>query len=216
MTATQTKLVPGTRLTVEEHEALLNKMTPQERAIHEWYQQFETDYRDKLKHNISVTSSVIKAINGCDVRQLAHDLEHAIRLRVWEDLPTGLAQERHRKVEHFTFLQWCEQVLFTSPDELMRIMSGHLPDANTAGEAAIAVIDQVSSEEPDMLKVLTHQAPGTNLPGWRQLVDSKAKECNGKWSECAAYLSDVMLGRWVPLLVTRTGKGEIMQRRTPH
>ena len=77
----------------------------------------------------------------------------------------------------------------------MRIMSGQLPDADKAGEAAIAVIDAMYAEDPDALKTLMHSAPDSNLPGWRQLVDGKAKECNGKWTECATHLSDITKGK---------------------
>jgi hypothetical protein len=187
--------VPGTRMTPEEHEALLSKLTPAERKVHDWYQQFETDYADKLRANYGIHCSLVNAIQGCNVRELAWELQRAVARRAWEDMPEFPGNAIQGKVLHLSFVEWVTGYLHTSVDELMRIMSGQLPDADKAGEAAISVIDAMFDEDPDALKVLMHSAPDSNLPGWRQLVDSKAKECNGKWTECASHLSDITAGK---------------------
>lgn len=182
-------------MTPEEHEMLLSKLSPAERKIHDWYQQFDPDYADKLRANYGIHCSLVTAIQGCNVRELAWELQRAVARRAWEDMPEFPGNAIQGKVLHLSFVEWVTGYLHTSVDELMRIMSGQLPDADKAGEAAIAVIDAMHAEDPEALKVLMHSAPDSNLPGWRQLVDGKAKECNGKWTECATHLSDITAGK---------------------
>ena len=182
-------------MTPQEHEALLSKLTPAERKVHDWYQQFESEYADKLRANYGIHCSLITAIQGCNVRELAWELQRAVARRAWEDMPEYPGSVTQGKVLHLSFVEWVTSYLHTNVDELMRIMSGQLPDADKAGEAAISVIDAMHSEDPETLKVLMHSAPDSNLPGWRQLVDSKAKECSGKWTECATHLSDITAGK---------------------
>lgn len=182
-------------MTPEEYEALLSKLTPAERKIHDWYQQFDPDYAEKLRANYGIHCKLVTAIQGCNVRELAWELQRAIARRAWEDMPEYPGNPVQGKVLHLSFIEWVTDKLHTSVDELMRIMSGQLPDADKAGEAAIAVIDAMHAEDPDALKVLMHAAPDSNLPGWRQLIDGKAKECNGKWTECATHLSDITAGK---------------------
>ena len=192
---TATMFVPGTRLSPDEHETLLSKLTPAERKIHDWYQQFDADYAEKLRSNYGIHCSLVNAIQGCNVRELAWELQRAVQRRAWEDMPEYPGSPTQGKVLHLSFVEWVTSYLHTSVDDLMRIMSGQLPDADKAGEAAISVIDAMHSEDPEALKVLMHASPDSNLPGWRQLVDGKAKECNGKWTECATHLSDITAGK---------------------
>jgi len=187
--------VSGTRMTPEEHQALFSKLTPTERKIHNWYQQFDTDYADKLRANYGIHCSLVNAIQGCNVRELAWELQRAVTRRAWEDMPEFPGNAIQGKVLHLSFIEWVTSYLHTSIDELMRIMSGQLPDADKAGEAAIAVINAMHAEDPDALKALMHSAPDSNLPGWRQLIDNKAKECNGKWTEASTHLSDITAGK---------------------
>jgi hypothetical protein len=190
-----TTFVPGTRMTPQEHEELLAKLTPAERKVYDWYQQFDPDYAEKLRANYGIHCSLVNAIQGCNVRELAWELQRAVARRAWEDMPEFPGNAIQGKVLHLSFVEWVNEYLHTSVDDLMRIMSGQLPDADKAGEAAIAVIDAMHTEDPDALKVLMHSSPDSNLPGWRQLVDGKAKECNGKWAECATHLSDITAGK---------------------
>ena len=190
-----TAFVSGTRMTPEEYDALLSKLTPAERKLHDWYQQFDSDYADKLRANYGIHCSLVNAIQGCNVRELAWELQRAVARRAWEDMPEFPGNAIQGKVLHLSFVEWVNEYLHTSVDDLMRIMSGQLPDADKAGEAAIAVIDAMHAEDPDALKVLMHSSPDSNLLGWRQLVDGKAKECNGKWTECATHLSDITAGK---------------------
>lgn len=182
-------------MTPEEYDAMLSKLTPAERKLHDWYQQFDSDYADKLRANYGIHCSLVNAIQGCNVRELAWELQRAVARRAWEDMPEFPGNAIQGKVLHLSFVEWVNEYLHTSVDDLMRIMSGQLPDADKAGEAAIAVIDAMHAEDPDALKVLMHSSPDSNLPGWRQLVDGKAKECNGKWTECATHLSDITAGK---------------------
>jgi len=190
-----TAFAPGTRMTPEEYNAMLSKLTPAERKLHDWYQQFDSDYADKLRANYGIHCSLVNAIQGCNVRELAWELQRAVARRAWEDMPEFPGNAIQGKVLHLSFMEWVNEYLHTSVDQLMRLMTGQLPDADKAGEAAIAVIDAMHAEDPDALKVLMHSAPDSNLPGWRQLVDGKAAECNGKWTECATHLSDITAGK---------------------
>jgi hypothetical protein len=192
---TATMFVPGTRLSPDEHETLLSKLTPAERKIHDWYQQFDADYAEKLRSNYGIHCSLVNAIQGCNVRELAWELQRAVQRRAWEDMPEYPGNATQGKVLHLSFVEWVESKLHIRVDDLMRLMSGQLPDADKAGEAAISVIDAMHQEDPEMLKVLMHASTNSNLPGWRQLVDGKAKECNGKWSVCASHLSDITAGK---------------------
>jgi hypothetical protein len=192
---TNDNFVLGTRMTLEEHEALLSKLTPAERKIHDWYQQFDADYAEKLRANYGIHCTLVNAIQGCNVRELAWELQRAVSRRAWEDMPEFPGNAIQGKVLHLSFIEWVTSYLHTSIDELMRIMSGQLPDADKAGEAAIAMIDAMHAEDPDALKALMHSAPDSNLPGWRQLIDNKAKECDGKWTEASTHLSDITAGK---------------------
>ena len=182
-------------MTPEEYEALLAKMTPSERKVYDWYQQFDREYADKLRVNYGIHCKLVEAIQGCNVRELAWELQRAVARRAWEDMPEYPGSPTQGKVLHLSFVEWVNSYLHTSVDELVRIMSGQLPDADKAGEAVIAVIDAMHAEDPETLKVLMHSAPDSNLPGWRQLVDGKAKECNGMWTQCATHLSDITAGK---------------------
>lgn len=180
-------------MTFEEHDAMLSKMTPEELNLYSWYAQFPNG--DELQRNYRIHCKLSTAIKNCNVRELAVEMERAIRNRAWENMPEYPGNDIFGKVLNLSFVDWVENHLFSSVDTLMRLMSGQLPDADKAGDAAIAMIDALQEEDPDTLKVLMHSKADSNLPGWRQLVDSKAKECNGKWTQCSAHLSDITAGK---------------------
>ena len=186
-----------TRITNDEQALLDSRLTSHERRVLDWYRQFEDTYAEKLQVNYKIHTSLSTAIKNCDVRELAWQMQRAIQHRAWEDMPEYPGSPTQGKVLHLSFTEWVEEYLFTNVDGLVRIMSGHLPQANEAGEAVIAVIDAVHAEDPQMLKTLMsdYSTEGSNLPGWQKLIASKAAECNGKWTEAASHLADITAGK---------------------
>jgi hypothetical protein len=190
---TTTAFVPGTRMTPEEYDAMLSKMSPEELRLHSWYAQFPNG--EELQLNYRIHCDVSKAISECDVRKIAHALQRAIANRAWEQLPEYPGNEVFGKVEHLSFIQWVEGKLHRSPSELVRVLSGHLPDPDEAGAAVLCVIDEIQAEDPDTLRSMLRKPAEANLPSLRQVVDSKAEQCNGKWTQVATHLSDITAGK---------------------
>ena len=104
--------------------------------------------------------------------------------------------ENKREVKHYTPLQWMRECIGAEPDELMRTVAGHLPNADEASAAAITMIKLLKEEEPDTLHELRHDYKHgeSNMLGWNSLF-KMLQEADPIWSEAQAELQQAVKGK---------------------
>jgi hypothetical protein len=79
------------------------------------------------------------------------------------------------------------------PDELMRTVAGHLPNAEEASAAAITMIDLLKDEEPDTLRELCrdYRHGESNMLGWNSLF-KMLQEADPVWGQAQAQLQEAV------------------------
>ncbi len=101
--------------------------------------------------------------------------------------------ESKREVRHYSPLQWMRECIGAEPDELMRTVAGHLPNAEEASAAAITLIELLQEEEPATLRELCvdYQHGESNMLGWNSLF-KMLQEANPVWSQAQAQLQEAV------------------------
>lgn len=159
--------------TSERREAFLSSLPPEVRL--------NTDLSDGLKRHLLENSP----------KQVAYSMARCIEARAWEAVALNLAT-RHQKVVSFTPVQWMQEYLNHSPDEIMRIIAGYQPDPQIAANAAVELIAVVREDSEAAFRSLLTDKPddgsGHILPGWTTLLNEKARVENGPWTVAAASL----------------------------
>jgi len=130
-------------------------------------------------------------------KQLAVTFVDCVRQRAWDGIAYMPSVESKREVRHYTPLQWMRECIGAEPDELMRTVAGHLPNAEEASAAAITMIDLLKHEEPDTLRELCrdYRHGESNMLGWNSLF-KMLQEADPVWGEAQAQLQEaVRVGR---------------------
>jgi hypothetical protein len=133
-------------------------------------------------------------------KQLAVTFVDCVRQRAWDGIAYMPSVESKREVRHYTPLQWMRECIGAEPDELMRTVAGHLPNAEEASAAAITMIDLLKEEEPDTLRELCrdYRHGESNMLGWNSLF-KMLQEADPVWSQAQAQLREaVKAGRGRP------------------
>jgi hypothetical protein len=129
-------------------------------------------------------------------KQLAVTFVDCVRQRAWDGIAYMPSVESKREVRHYTPLQWMRECIGAEPDELMRTVAGHLPNAEEASAAAITMIDLLKDEEPDTLRELCrdYRHGESNMLGWNSLF-KMLQEADPVWSQAQAQLQEAVKGR---------------------
>jgi hypothetical protein len=129
-------------------------------------------------------------------KQLAVTFVDCVRQRAWEGIAYMPSVESKREVRHYTPLQWMRECIGAEPDELMRTVAGHLPNAEEASAAAITMIDLVKEEEPETLRELCddYQHGESNMLGWNSLFKMLQK-ADPVWTAPMAQLQEAVKGK---------------------
>ena len=111
-------------------------------------------------------------------KQLAIAFAAAARQEVWKQVPYMPAIESKREIRSYAFLGWLREVIGAEPDEFMRTIAGHLPNAEEASAAAVQLVQLMADEDPDSLRELCkdYRFGETNMAGWEQLLKQKDQE----------------------------------------
>ena len=110
-------------------------------------------------------------------KQLAIAFAAAARQEVWKQVPYMPAIESKREIRSYAFLGWLREVIGAEPDEFMRTIAGHLPNAEEASAAAVQLVQLMADEDPDSLRELCkdYRFGETNMAGWKGLLQQKQK-----------------------------------------
>lgn len=129
-------------------------------------------------------------------KQLAVTFVDCVRQRAWDGIAYMPSVETKREVRHYTPLQWMRECIGAEPDELMRTVAGHLPNAEEASAAAITMIDLLKEEEPDTLRELCrdYKHGESNMLGWNSLF-KMLQEADPVWAQAQAQLQEAVKGR---------------------
>jgi hypothetical protein len=129
-------------------------------------------------------------------KQLAVTFVDCVRQRAWDGIAYMPSVESKREVRHYTPLQWMRECIGAEPDELMRTVAGHLPNAEEASAAAITMIDLLKDEEPDTLRELCrdYRHGESNMLGWDRLFKMLQK-ADPIWGEAEAQLLKAVKGK---------------------
>jgi hypothetical protein len=124
-------------------------------------------------------------------KQLAVTFVDCVRQRAWDGIAYMASVESKREVRHYTPLQWMRECIGAEPDELMRTVAGHLPNAEEASAAAITMIDLLKDEEPDTLRELCrdYRHGESNMLGWNSLF-KMLQEADPVWGQAQAQLQE--------------------------
>ena len=122
-------------------------------------------------------------------KQLAITFVDCVKQRAWDGIAYMASVENKREVKHYTPLQWMRECIGAEPDELMRTVAGHLPNAEEASAAAITMIELLKEEEPDTLRELCrdYKHGESNMLGWNNLF-KMLQEADPIWGEAQAEL----------------------------
>ena len=126
-------------------------------------------------------------------KQLAITFVDCVKQQAWNGIAYMASVENKREVKHYTPLQWMRECIGAEPDELMRTVAGHLPNAEEASAAAITMIELLKEEEPDTLRELSHDYKHgeSNMLGWNSLF-KMLQEADPVWGEAQAELQEAV------------------------
>lgn len=126
-------------------------------------------------------------------KQLAVTFVDCVRQQAWNGIAYMPSVQSKREVRHYTPLQWMRECIGAEPDELMRTVAGHLPNAEEASAAAITMIDLLKHEEPDTLRELCrdYRHGESNMLGWNSLF-KMLQEADPVWSQAQAQLQEAV------------------------
>ena len=126
-------------------------------------------------------------------KQLAVTFVDCVSQRAWDGIAYMPSVESKREVRHYTPLQWMRHCIGAEPDELMRTVAGHLPNAEEASAAAITMIDLLKDEEPDTLRELCrdYRHGESNMLGWNSLF-KMLQEADPVWGQAQAQLQEAV------------------------
>ena len=129
-------------------------------------------------------------------KQLAITFVDCVKQKAWDGIAYMASVENKREVKHYTPLQWMRECIGAEPDELMRTVAGHLPNAEEASAAAITMIELLKEEEPDTLRELCHDYKHgeSNMLGWNSLF-KMLQEADPIWGEAQAELQQAVKGK---------------------
>lgn len=140
-------------------------------AAEEWLRSLPSEVRS----NTITTQTIKEHWLANSPRQLAIAFADAVKQRVWEGIAYMPAVESKREVRTYTFMGWMRECIGAEPDEFIRTITGHNPSAEEGSNAAIAMVELMSSEEPETLRELCidHRNGETNMLGWDGLLKQK-------------------------------------------
>ena len=126
-------------------------------------------------------------------KQLAVTFVDCVKQKAWDGVAYMPSVESKREVRHYTPLQWMRECIGAEPDELMRTVAGHLPNAEEASAAAITMIELLKEEEPDTLRELCrdYKHGESNMLGWNSLF-KMLQEADPIWGEAQAELQQAV------------------------
>lgn len=170
--------------------------TPHEDRVLAFYQSLGPERGSRVKANTDLTAAIKTDLQNMNLADLAAHMVAAIERRAWEEIAEYPGTTKGA-VKQLNFTQWVSSQLFTTPYELMRILTGHVADADTAANAAIAVITATDEEDHEQLLALTRDSAGagTNQRGWYSMLKAKAEECNGRWTAATVVLNERRTGK---------------------
>lgn len=158
-------------------------------------QQLKDHFFDGLPQEVRLNTELTEKLKSHYLtnspKQVAMTLVSCIQGRVWEAVAYMAGAERHQQVRSYTPLQWMRECIGVEPDELMRTVAGDLADPKEAASAAKTLTELVKAEEPQTFRrcLADVELPkGIKLPGWRRLLQEKAKMPGGPWVEAQAAL----------------------------
>lgn len=162
-----------------------------QRQAQDTREQFFDELPQSVRLNTELTERLKSHYLTNSPKQVAMTLVSCIQGRVWEAVAFMAGAERHQEVRQYTPLQWMRECIGVEPDELMRTVAGDLADPEEAASAAKTLTELVKAEEPQTFRryLADVELPkGIKLPGWRRLLQEKAKIPGGPWVEAQAAL----------------------------
>lgn len=162
-----------------------------QRQAQDTREQFFDELPQSVRLNTELTEKLKSHYLTNSPKQVAMTLVSCIQGRVWEAVAFMAGAERHQEVRQYTPLQWMRECIGVEPDELMRTVAGDLADPEEAASAAKTLTELVKAEEPQTFRryLADVELPkGIKLPGWRRLLQEKAKIPGGPWVEAQAAL----------------------------
>lgn len=161
-------------------------------AAEEWLKTLPPEIR---AHTISTQTLKEHWITNSP-KQLAITFVDCVKQQAWDGIAYMASVENKREVKHYTPLQWMRECIGAEPDELMRTVAGHLPNAEEASAAAITMIELLKTEEPDTLRELCHDYKHgeSNMLGWNSLF-KMLQEADPIWGEAQAELQQAVKSR---------------------
>ena len=129
-------------------------------------------------------------------KQLAITFVDCVKQQAWDGIAYMPSIESKREVRHYTPLQWMRECIGAEPDELMRTVAGHLPNAEEASAAAVTMIKLLKEEEPATLRELCadYKHGESNMLGWNSLF-KMLQEADPVWGEAQTQLQDAVKGK---------------------
>lgn len=163
-----------------------------DRDAEEWLQSLPPEIR---AHTVSTQALKEHWITNSP-KQLAVTFVDCVRQRAWDGIAYMPSVESKREVRHYTPLQWMRECIGAEPDELIRTVAGHLPNAEEASAAAITMIILLKDEEPDTLRELCrdYRHGESNMLGWNSLF-KMLQEVDPVWAQAQAQLQEAVKGK---------------------
>lgn len=160
-----------------------------DREAEEWLQSLPPQIR---AHTVSTQALKEHWITNSP-KQLAVTFVDCVRQQAWDGIAYMPSIESRREVRHYTPIQWMRECIGAEPDELMRTVAGHLPNAEEASAAAIIMIDLLKEEEPDTLRELCrdYKHGESNMLGWNSLF-KMLQEADPVWAQAQAELQQAV------------------------
>ena len=126
-------------------------------------------------------------------KQLAITFVDCVKQQAWDGIAYMPSIESKREVRHYTPLQWMRECIGAEPDELMRTVAGHLPNAEEASAAAVTMIKLLKEEEPATLRELCadYKHGESNMLGWNSLF-KMLQEADPVWGRAQAQLQEAV------------------------
>ncbi len=126
-------------------------------------------------------------------RLLAATFVDCTRQRVWEQIAYMPSVESKREVRSYSPLEWIRECIGAEPDELMRTVAGHLPNADLGTKAAINLIELMAAEDPATLQELCvdYNHGESNMLGWNGLF-GLLQEVDPVWGKAQTKLQTAL------------------------
>ena len=161
-------------------------------AAEQWLQSLPPEIR---AHTISTQALKEHWITNSP-KQLAITFVDCVKQRAWDGIAYMPSVESKREVRHYTPLQWMRECIGAEPDELMRTVAGHLPNAEEASAAAVTMIELLQEEEPETLRELCrdYKHGESNMLGWNSLF-KMLQEADPVWAQAQAQLQEAVKGK---------------------